>query len=1055
MQPRVTAILVARNGQKHLERTLEALTKQTRQPDAILTVDCGSTDATGQLLAVFAPTQIIVADADLSFGEAINAALRVAAPPADENNVLWFLAQDSAPAPGALAALLQELEIAPSVAVAGPKVMEWVASDYIHDFGESVTPYGASVSLVESELDQGQHDDISDVLAVGAGGMLVRQSVWHELGGFDPALPSVDDSLDFCIRVRLAGYRVSVVADARVATAGDGVAGPNGSSRGKPRRQRMRAERSAQLHRRLVYAPVWALPLHWLTLVPLALIRSIGQLLRKEPGAIIGEFAAAFAAAFCLVRVAKARRNLAKTRTLGWSSIASLRVPTAVVRRRHMLKREASLTGARGERPELSFFAKGGAWVVLIAACVGIGVLAPLLGAQTLTGGGLLPLSGTVTDLWQSAGYGWRQIGLGFVGAADPFSAVLAVLGTLTFWSPSFALVLLYFVAFPLAAFGAWVAASRLTARGGLRAVAALLWVFAPSFLTALAEGRPAAILVHLLLPWLFYAGFAAARSWSASASTALLFAAIVACAPSLAPALLLGWLICVLLSGRRIMRFIGIPIPALALAAPLIWDQAMRGAWLALLADPGVPVPSTAVSAWQLLLGFPAGDFGGWNPLLTKLELPGVNAELLIPLLVAPLCALALLALFLRGSRGASFALLTAVIGFATAVAASHLSLAASGDAAVSIWTGSGLSLYWMGLVGASIFALRGLGRFAVTPAIVVSLLVLIVAAPLAAALSLGTSVVAKGIGRTQPAFVAAEADINPQVGTLELSAQANGGILGTLVRGSGATLNSQSTLASTDTSFDKREVEFATLVGNLASRSGLDSAQGLHDFGIRFVVLRPAETADRPASDSSPISPQAAETQLRTVTSLDGNAAVVPVGETTFGHLWQTADEPDAPGNLSIPAHPGGVLSQIAFLIAVIVIGATVLLSIPTGAGREAVREANRDAIRRQAKDAARDAKRQKRELAVVKADDALESSAAPLTPDDAAPDGAAPDGAAPDGTVPDRTVSDGAAPEPGETNGASGVRPAVRAEPSEPFDQVEPGNHDATMRETDNAH
>lgn len=986
MQPRVTAILVARNGQKHLERTLEALTKQTRQPDAILTVDCGSTDATRSLLTVFAPTQLIVADADLSFGEAINTALRVAAPPADEDTVLWFLAQDSAPAPGALAALLQELEIAPSVAVAGPKVMEWVASDYIHDFGESVTPYGATVSLVESELDQGQHDGTSDVLAVSAGGMLVRQSVWDELGGFDPALPTVDDSLDFCIRVRLAGYRVSVVADARVATAGDGVAGPNGSSRGKPRRQRMRAERSAQLHRRLVYAPAWALPLHWLSLVPLAFFRSIGQLLRKEPGAIVGEFSAAFSAAFRLVRVAHARRNLAKTRRLGWSSIASLRVPTAVVRRRHMLKREASLTGARGDRPEISFFSRGGAWVVLLAACVGIGVFAKLLGAQTVTGGGLLPLSDTVTELWQSAGYGWREIGLGFVGAADPFSAVLAVLGTLTFWAPSFALVLLYFLAFPLAAFGAWMAASRLSARGGLRAVAALLWVFAPPFLTALAEGRPAAILVHLLLPWLFYAGFAAARSWSASASTALLFAAIVACAPSLAPALLIGWLICVVLSGRRIMRFIGIPIPALALAAPLIWDQALRGNWLALLADPGVPLPSASVPAWQLVLGFPAGNYGGWNPLLTGLDLAGVDAQLLIPLIVAPLCVLALLGLFLRGSRGASFALLTAVIGLGTALAASHLSLAASGDATVSIWTGSGLSLYWMGLVGASIFALRALGRFAVAPAVVVSLLVLILGAPLAAALPLGTSVVAKGIGRTQPAFVAAEADINPQVGTLELSAQANGGILGTLVRGSGATLNNQSTLVSTDTGFTTSETEFATLVGNLVSRSGLDSAQGLKDFGVRFVLLRPAESADPAVPGSSHPSPQAAETELRAVTSLDGNAAVVPVGQTTFGQLWQSSEEPDAADIVSPPAHAGGPMSQIAFLLAVIVIGATVLLSIPTGAGREAVREATRDAIRRQAKDAAREARRRKRELAAQssKNDDVVVPDSA-FAPDD----------------------------------------------------------------------
>src|SRR5665647_546225 len=246
MQPRVTAILVARNGAKHLERTLEALQAQTRWPDVVVMVDCGSTDATPALLAAVGPTHFISAAGDLSFGQAIAAGVRVTAPPESDHEMLWLLAQDNAPEPGALAALLGELEIAPSVAVAGPKVMDWHAGDYIHEFGESITPFGATVTLVESELDQGQHDGMSDVLAVSAGGMLVRHTVWEKLGGFDPALPVVDDSLDFCIRVRLAGHRVSVAAPARVASAGDGVAGPDGSSRGRARRKRLRADRSAR-----------------------------------------------------------------------------------------------------------------------------------------------------------------------------------------------------------------------------------------------------------------------------------------------------------------------------------------------------------------------------------------------------------------------------------------------------------------------------------------------------------------------------------------------------------------------------------------------------------------------------------------------------------------------------------------------------------------------------------------------------------------------------------------------------------------------------------------
>ena len=949
MQARVTAIIVARNGASHLERTLEALRSQTRQPDTVIAVDCGSNDTTSELLAAFGPTHFVSADANLSYGAAIQAAVRVLDTPADDHQLLWLLAQDSAPAPDALRNLVGELEIAPSVAVAGPKVMEWVADDYIHDFGESMTPYGATVTLVESELDQEQHDAMSDVLAVSVGGMLVRHSVWKLLGGFDPALPVVDDSLDFCVRVRLAGYRVSVVAGARVSSAGDGVAGPDGSSRGRARRRRVRAERSAQLHRRLVYAPTWALPVHWLSLLPLAFLRAILDLLRKEPGAILGEFSAAFSAAFHGGRVRAARRQLAATRTLPWSSISSLRVSAAEVRRRHALTREAALTGARGDRPEIRFFSSGGAWTVLAAALAGVVLLAPLIGAHSLTGGGLLPLSATVGDLWANVGYGWRDLGLGFAGAADPFAVVLAVLGTVTFWSPSFALVLVYFLALPLAAVGAWMAATRLTHRGSIRAVAAVLWALSPTFLTALAAGRPAAILVHLLLPWLFFAGFGAARSWSAAGSAALLFAAIIACAPSLAPALLICWLLCLLASGRSVMRFIGIPLPALALAIPLIWDQTLRGNWLALLADPGVPVPSSTVSNWQLILGFPAGDFGGWTQLL---PLWGGDATVIgyaVPLLLIPLAVLALLSLLLPGARGAAFGLVAALLGLATAIGANVLSVASAGSTAVTIWPGAGLSLYWLGIVGAVVFTARGLHKMAVAPLIVTAVAVTLVALPLAAAIPVGTSVVQESIGRSQPAFVTAEAAVDPRVGTLQITPQPDGGVLATIVRGSGDLLDAQSTLESTATSLSTEQTELAELAGNLASQSGLDASADLAKFGVRFVLLRPAAASPAGWGESGTLSPAATETATRTTTSLDGNAALAPVGDTTFGRLWRSAAPSDGAANGQIPADTGGVFGLVTALIAAVVIGATVLLSVPTGAGREAVRQAHRDAIRR----------------------------------------------------------------------------------------------------------
>ena len=369
----------------------------------------------------------------------------------------------------------------------------------------------------------------------------------------------------------------------------------------------------------------------------------------------------------------------------------------------------------------------------------------------------------------------------------------------------------------------------------------ALLWVFSPPFLTALATGRPADIIVHLLLPWLVFAGLAAARSWSASASAALIFAVIVACVPALAPALLIGWLISLVTSGRSIMRFIGIPLPALALALPVIWDQTLRGNWLALIADPGAPLPSADVSVWQLLMGFPTGDLGGWSTLLDSVGIPLATAQIAIPALLAPLALLALASLFLPGSRSAMFSLIAALLGFGTAVIASHISVATLGSQDVGVWTGSALSLYWLGIIGAALFTLRNFKKFALVPALVTSLAVLIVAAPLAGAMSLGTSVVRVGSDRTLPAFVNAEALTDPRVGTLIIQPQPDGGILASIVRGSGVTLDDQSTLASTATTLTSGEQALADLAGNLVSRSGLDAAGPLAEYGISFVLVRP----------------------------------------------------------------------------------------------------------------------------------------------------------------------------------------------------------------------
>jgi GT2 family glycosyltransferase len=931
MYPTVTAIVVARTGAEHLKRTLDALTAQTRRPDSVIVIDVGSSDKVSAVISEFAPTHFLVSQERLPFGAAVATAARVATPPTSEHEWLWLLAQDTAPEPTALEALLGTVEVSPSVAIAGPKLVDWDDTALIRDFGESMTQFGASVPLVQDELDQAQHDGLSDVLGVASGGMIVRHTAWEKLGGFDRGLPVVDDGLDLSVRARLAGFRVVLVPSAIVASAGDGVAGPSRSNRWSNRRRLYRERRAAQLHRRMVYSGGGMLFFHWLSLVPLAIIRSIVWLLGKQPGAITGEFAAAFGTAFGASHIGEARSALARTKSVGWSAIAPLRIPLAEVRRARALRREANLMRTRGERKELNFFSGGGAWVVLGMLVVSVGLFVPLLSAGRLAGGGLLPLSASVGELWQNIGYGWRDIGLGFVGAADPFAAVLAILGSLTFWNPSFVLVLLWFAALPIAALGAWFCATRITDRPGLRAVFAIAWALAPMLFDALQTGRPAALLAHLLLPWLIFAAFSARRSWTASAATSLLAAATAACAPSLAPALAILWLIWACTSGRSIARVVMIPIPTLVLFGPLVVQQVMRGSWLSIFADPGAPVLGRQAPGWQLALGIPDGTLGGWHALTAAFGLPEMLANILVPALLAPIAILALLALFLRGTVRAVLSLIVAFLGFATAVAAIHVMVAAAGSQSVPIWPGPGLSLYWLGLTGAAVMGLSALGKYAVAPAWVALVALAGAVVPLAAAVPLGTSAVRAAGSATLPAYVTAEAGSHPRVGTLRLTPAPDGGIAAQVVRGAGETLDDQSTLSSTTRSLTDNGRELSVLAGNLASSSGLDASADFKKFGIGFVLLAPPAT-----TFDDGVQPAATATATRSATALDGNPLLASVGTTDFGQLWSVkADNRGLP----VPPNAGGWMRPAYLVVLGVVFGLVLLLSIPTGRAERGV--------------------------------------------------------------------------------------------------------------------
>lgn len=910
VQIRVLAVVAGRNGEQAAKQTLRAIEDQTRTPDAVVGVDVASSDNTATVLKSSIDT-VVRLRSRVGFGQALQQGI-AELPDPDEGDWLWFLAHDSAPAEDALERLTATVEANRRVAIVGPKVMRAHDPATINEFGETMTPFGASIRLAAGDLDQGQHDNRSDVMGVAVAGMLVRRDVFEALGGFDSALPSIDAGLDLGVRARLAGHQVTVQPDARVSRNG----GPElFGAKSVSDAALTGIGRKAQLHRRFAYAPAWAVVVHWLLLLPQALVRSIGHLLAKRPAAIVSEFAAAFAAMFSFGAVAAARKRIRRTKRAQWSDLTPLRISWRAVRNRRRLAGDDEVVNTRVADERVGFVQGGTLWVFGIALLVGVLMTLPVLTSAVAAGGGLLPL-GDFGQLWAGALWGDREATGGVVGPADSFQILVALLGSLTFWQPSLAIIITLLLAPALSSVTAWVLVRRVTRIAWVPAVAAAVWALAPTLLTSVHEGRFGAVVAHIALPLVAYGIIRAHSLMRAAALGAVCMAVVAAGAPSLLPALLVGVAVGILwfllrarfgAAGRGAFML----IPVALLFVPLAIAQTRRGTPLAMLADPGIPLSYAAPDAAVLAAQLPDAPLGTLAALFSQFGLTGSEWPMIITLaLTAPLTILAFTAPFMRSGPGiAGIAL--ALAGFVTAVASSGIELTAYRGDSAAIWTGPGISLMLLGLMIAASVALGVLDFRGKVPGALVALCAVIAGGGTVAGAMLSPALVTPAPERTMPALVVAAAAEDPDLGTLVIE-QADGALLVSLVRGSGTTYGDVQTYTTTASEPAEDRTELSQLAVDLVSGSSVDAQQHLQEQGIGFVVLREGAGNDLAQLDSMQ-------------RSLNQRGDLQEVGQTDAGLLWKTQVEA---ADIIDAAPPWNVWLLVAQLAAMAI---ALVLSLP----------------------------------------------------------------------------------------------------------------------------
>ncbi|MGL5825605.1 MAG: glycosyltransferase, partial [Nocardioides sp.] len=512
--PVVVALVVSHNGARWLPQVIDGLAAQRVRPRRVVAVDTGSKDNSRDLLTdALGANAVIATSSSTTFPAAVAMGVDAAA----EADWIWILHDDSTPHPGALAALLGHLDGDREVDIVGPKLREWPSLRRLQEVGVTMSGTGRrETGLERGEYDQGQHDRVREVLAVHSAGMLIRRSVFVELGGFERSLPIFGNDLDLGWRAARAGFRTVVVPAAIVFHA-------EAAHRGVRRtpltgRHTHYAERRAALFTLLANVPARALPFQALRILMGSLLRVLGFLMVRSVGPAFDELAAVvslYAHPWQLRRARKQRRPLTggdpeRVRRLlapWWvpyrhgldflsdlAAAATLQAQDVAERRRmaRLAADELTARGSRGHRipvagqptdrrrrprgaestdgtlhddelPELSpglltrFLTSPVALAVVGFLLMAMwGVRAGLTGRFAEGSGALSPAPNRAADWWQLYVEAWHPIAQGTAIPAPPYVLPFALSTTLLPVGPTGVVAGLMVLSTPLAFWGAW-----------------------------------------------------------------------------------------------------------------------------------------------------------------------------------------------------------------------------------------------------------------------------------------------------------------------------------------------------------------------------------------------------------------------------------------------------------------------------------------------------------------------------------------------------------------------------------------------------------------------
>jgi len=230
---KIAVVILNWNGKTFLEKFLPNVVECSADVAEVIVADNASTDDSVDFLKQHFPTIRLIQNAENGgFSKGYNDALKQI-----DADYFVLLNSDIEVTKNWIQPVIDLMESDSKIAVCQPKIRSYHerekfeyaggAGGFIDKFGY---PFCRGRIFDTTEIDTGQYDDVCEIFWATGAAMFVKASIYKEFGGLDEDFFAHMEEIDFCWRVKNAGYKVMYCPDSTVFHVGGGTL-PKSSSR--------------------------------------------------------------------------------------------------------------------------------------------------------------------------------------------------------------------------------------------------------------------------------------------------------------------------------------------------------------------------------------------------------------------------------------------------------------------------------------------------------------------------------------------------------------------------------------------------------------------------------------------------------------------------------------------------------------------------------------------------------------------------------------------------------------------------------------------------------